>query len=316
MDGFKHTLAAMPVGQIRRYFGTAHFDGSRWFANIHGSLLDARWGDSVMPLQGGVIAVDVMKDAAGLASALVSTGYRDQPRPATGTILSQGVSDVVFTGADGGSYATDWFIGSYSPGDLVLLSWAGDKPAVIGIIGQITQPPPVDLPPPDPGVSNGQTALITSASDTWSSNGWGAWAASRNGGEFVYTGTQSGMTVTGSWFYGAAKPELAGKTITRVQFKVPARLSGVGSYNSPVTIYVYAHNSGSRPGSDVSRIAGPQPIGIDPGSAGGYVDLDPAVFGPHLQAGGGISIAGGSYAGFNSRLKDPEAGKLLIDWTT
>jgi hypothetical protein len=314
LDGFKHTLAAMPVGQIRRYFGTAHYDGARWFANIHGSLLDARWGDSVMPLQGGVIAVDVMKDAAGLASALVTTGYRDQPRPATGAVLAQGLTEVVFTGADGGSYATDWFIGTYSPGDLVLLSWAGDKPAVIGVVGQITQPPPVNLPPAEAPRASGQTALITAASDTWSSNGWGAWAKSVNGGEYVYTGSINGQSVTGSWFYGPPNPELAGKTITRVQFKVPARLSGVGNYNAPVIIYVYAHNSGSRPGSDVARVAGPQQIEIQPGSGGGFVDLDPGVFGPHIAAGGGISIAGGGYAGFNSRLKDPEAGKALLDW--
>jgi hypothetical protein len=53
---------------------------------------------------------------------------------------------------------------------------------------------------------------------------------------------------------------------------------------------------------------------IQPGSGGGYVDL-PTSFGPHIAAGGGISIAAGDYIGFNSRLKDPEAGKLLIDWS-
>jgi len=329
VQGLTHTLAAMQSAPVSRYFGTAYFDGSRWYANIHGSLLDARWGDSVMPLQGGVIAVDIMKDDAGLASALVVAGYRDQPRPATGAILAQGVTEVVFTGADGGSYTTDWFVEpyvpgpdplvdppktSYAPGDIVLLNWAGDKPAVIGLVGSITPPPAVNPPAAAVSQGTGQATLIVSASDTWSSNGWGAWANSRNGGEFVYSGTQSGMTVTGSWFYGVAKPELAGKTIGRVQFKVPARLVGVGNYNAPVTINLYAHNSGSRPGSDVSRIAGPQAVVIQPGSGGGFVDLDPAVFGPHLAAGGGISIAGGDYVGFNSRLKDPTAGQVLIDW--
>lgn len=315
MQALKHTLAAIPVGQVRRYLGTAYYDGARWYANIHGSLLDARWGDSVMPLQGGVIAVDVVKDDAGLASALVVAGYRDQPRPATGAILSQGVTEVVFTGADGGSYATDWFIGTYSPGDTVFLSWSGDKPAVIGLVATITAPPVVNPPATEVVRGTGTATLPADASDTWSANGWGAWAKSVGGGEFVYTGTISGQTVTGAWFYGPPPPELSGKTITRVQFKVPARLAGVGNYNAPVTINIYAHTNGSRPSGDVNRVAGPQAIVVQPGSGGGFVDIDPAVFGPHIQAGGGISIAGGDYVGFNSRLKDPTAGQILADWS-
>ena len=314
MQALKHTLAAMPAAQVSRYFGTAYFDGARWYANIHGSLIDARWGTSVMPLQGGLIAVDVIKDPAGLASAVVSMDYRDQPVPPTGVVLSQGVTEVVFTGADGGSYATDWFIGTYSPGDTVWLSWSGGKPSVIGLVATITQTPIVNPPTTEVPRGTGQTALVAkNASDTWSANGWGTWAKSVNGGEFVYSGSISGQTVTGAWFYGQPPPELAGKTITRIQFRFPERLSGVGGYNSPATVYVYAHTSTSRPSGDVNRVAGPHPVVIEPGSKGGFVDL-PASFGPHLAAGGGISIAGGDYIGFNSRLKDPEAGKLLIDW--
>lgn len=331
MQGFKHTLAAMQSAQVSRYMGTAYYDGSRWFANVHGNLLNARWNDSTMPLQGGVILVDVMKDDAGLASAVVVAGLRDQPRPATGAVLAQGVSEVVFTGADGGSYTTDWFIEpyvpgadplvdppktSYAPGDMVLLGWAGDKPAVVGLVGSVTAPPKVNPPPPavvERGT--GTATLVAAASDTRSVHGWGAWAKSTNGGEFVYSGAISGQSVTGAWFYGQPPPELVGKTITRVQFKVPARLSGVGNYNSPITINLYAHTNGSRPSGDVNRVAGPQQIVLQPGSGGGFVDLDPAVFGPHIQNGGGISIAGGDYVGLNSRLQDPTAGQILADWS-
>jgi hypothetical protein len=97
-----------------------------------------------------------------------------------------------------------------------------------------------------------------------------------------------------------------------VQFKVPARLD-VGSHNADVTIFVYAHTSGSRPGGDVDRVAGPHEIVIPAKWRGGLKDL-PAEFGPAIAGGGGISFAGGSYAGFISRLDDPEAGKIIMDW--
>jgi len=40
------------------------------------------------------------------------------------------------------------------------------------------------------------------------------------------------------------------------------------------------------------------------------------VSGAVIAAGGGISIAGDPYIGLNGRRKDPDSGKLLVDWTT
>lgn len=313
MTGLKYTMGAMDPGTTRRTYGTAYWDGSRWWANMDGNLLDARWLDPIQPLQGGKIIVDISNDGQGQSTALVIGGYTDQPRPSSGTVLTVGVAEIVFTGEDGGSYTTDRFIGTYSPGDPVYLTWDAARPTIIGKIPAVAPVPPAPVPSTGGGPPRGETTSVATASDTWGVGGWGRWATSQNGGEDVYTGTQSGYTVTGSWFYGAPKPELAGKTIDRIQFKVPARL-GVGSYNSAVTIHLYAHTSGSRPGGDVARTVGPFDYTIPAGWGGGLIDL-PLTFAPVVNAGGGISIAGDPYVAFTSRLKDPESGKIIQDWT-
>ena len=318
MSGLKYTMAAIPGGNTRRTYGVAHHDGSRWYANVGGNLLTARWNAEIRPSQGLPIAVDITTDGMGQSTAAVPFAYVDQPRPGTGTataFIPGGVADLlVFVGEDGVTYETDQFIGSYNPGDPIYLNWDADKPTVMGKIGALAAPPPpAPTPPPPPVAGNGATTLLATASDTfWGPGGWGSYATSRNGGEDVYTGNYGSGPVTGAWFYGAPKPELQGKSVTRVQFKVPARIAA-GSHNSPATIHFYAHTSGSRPGGDVNRTVGPHDISIPAHWQGGLIDL-PTTFGPVLAAGGGISIAGDPYAGFISRLKDPESGKVVVDW--
>jgi len=258
MPGLKYTMAEIPGGSTRRVYGTAHWDGDSWRANVGGNLLSCRWLDFVA-VQGGPIAVDIITDERGQSSALVLGTYSDQPRY------------------------------------------------------PVTTPAPAAPPPPPTVVGNGTLPLVATLSDTWGAGGWGQWATSGRGGEDVYTGTWSGVTLTGAWFYGAPRPELAGKKVTRVQFRLPARIGGAGSAGA-VTVHFYAHTSQSRPAGDVARTVGPFDFTVPAGWVGGYIDL-PTTFGPVLAAGGGISIAGEPYAGFTSRLKDPEAGKLLIDWT-
>lgn len=319
MTGLTQTTKAISGERIRRDYGVAQWDGSRWLANIRGSLLDVRWLDPIMPVQGGKIVIDFTKDERGQSTALVIGAYADQPRPSTGVVLAVGVTEIVFTGEDGTVYSTDRFIGSYVLEDLIFFTWAAGKPVIIGAIPSIDTVYPA--PPPAPvGTATGETILLPTASDTWGVGGWGRWSTSRPAGtrqpgEDVFTGTQSGYTVTGAWFYGAPKPELAGKTITAVQFDIPPRLAGVGAYNDPVTIYIYAHTSQSRPGTDVNRVLGPHPVTIQPGSPGGLVDL-PLNFGPTIAGGGGLSIAGGPYTGLKSRLANPEYGKAILKWSS
>lgn len=321
MSGLKHTMAAIPAGTTRRTYGTAYWDGSRWYARIGPNLLDPRWLDPIQPLQGGKIVIDLTEDEFGQSTALVVGGYTDQPRPSTGSILTVGLAEIVFTGEDGGAYTTDRFlgaIGGYSPGDPVYLMWDAAKPTIMGQVPSVTVVPQGPPPPPS-GTTSGETTLVATASDTWGVGGWGRWATSQGGGEDVYSGTMGAYTLTGSWFYGAPKPELAGKTINRVRFNIPPRLPAVGAYNSPVTVHLYVHNSQARPGGDVVRVAGPFDVVVAAASGGGLVDI-PAPLVPAcaaaLAAGGGFSIAGGPYVGFASRLDNPQYGKAILNWSS
>lgn len=320
MVSLNQTLAAIPPGGTNREYGTAYFDGTEWWANVRGGLLMARWVRTVQPVQGGKIIVDITSDGKGLGGALVIGEYDDQPAPSTGSVLAVGLDEIVFTGDDGGNYTTKNFLGpisDYAPGSPVKLSWASNHPTILGVIAAVNTPPAEPPAPPPvaiPVIQEGRETLISTATDTYGVGGWGRWAGSTNGGEQIYTGSWAGQTLTGTWFYGAPRPALQGKTITRVQFRVPDRLE-VGNNNSAVTMHVYAHTSQYRPGGDVGRSLGPFDVVLAAHQDPAWIDL-PTAFGPVIAAGGGISIAGDPYLGLNGRRNDPESGKLLMDWTT
>jgi hypothetical protein len=314
MPGLENTMGAIPGGGTVRKYGTAYWDGAEWRARVGPNLLSCRWLDPIQPKQGGNIVVDITKDEYGQASGLVIGGYTDQPRPSTGVVLFVGVTELVIAGEDGVTYTTDRFlgvIGDYAVSDPLYITWDASQPTVLGIVNDITITPDAAPPPEAPTAGTGSTNLIATASDTWGVGGWGRWATSQNGGEDVYTGSIGGYTVTGSWFYGSPNPELSGKTLERITFRLPQRLN-VGS-GGAVTVDLYAHTSPSRPGSDVTRVVGPHTVSVNPGETKGVIDL-PLTFAATVAAGGGISIAGGPYAGFASRLDDAESGKATIYW--
>lgn len=307
-------MAAIPGGNTRRTFGTAFWDGSKWFAEVGGNLLTCRWLDPIQPLQGGNIVVDITTDERGQSSALVIGGYTDQPRPSTGAVLAVGVSEIVVAAEDGITYTTDRFIGSYAIDDLIYITWDAAKPTIIGKIPTITVTPPANTPKaPGGGDITGTHRTAAIKSDTYGVGGWGRWATSQRGGEDVYTGNYGAGPLSGSWFYGAGNTVLAGRTVLAARFRIPGRLR-VGSYNSPATIHLYAHTSQNQPGGDVNRTVGPFDVSVAPGAPPQWVTL-PSSFHAVLVAGGGISITGDPYAGFASRLKDPDSGKTEFDWS-
>lgn len=316
MPGLDNTMAAIPGGGTVRKYGTAHWDGDDWRARVGPNLLYCRWLDPIQPKQGGNIVVDISKDEYGQASALVIGGYTEQPRPSTGVVLFVGVDELVIAGEDGVTYTTDRFLGDiadYALTDQLYITWDAAQPTVLGKVNNITITPPGDPAPEAPTAGTGSTTLIATASDTFGVGGWGRWATSQNGGEDVYTGFWGGFTLTGAWFYGPPRPELAGKTVNRVEFRLPQRLNVGGSGSA--TIHIYAHTSQSRPGGDVTRTVGPFDVVVDHGNPPKSIDL-PLTFAPVLAAGGGISIAGDPYAGFASRLDDAESGKTTLYWSS
>lgn len=325
MDGLKYTMGAIPGGNTRRTYGAAFWDGTTWRADVGGNLLTCRWLDPIQPLQGGNIVVDITTDDRGQSTALVIGGYTDQPRPSTGTVTGMTTAGtatrILFTGQDGKSYAAERFVGSYLVGDIVLLDWAAGQPSIIGKVPAVAVTPPANVPkPPGGGDVTGTLRTAATKSDTFSPTlgGWGRWATSQRGGEDVYSGSYSGHTMHGSWFYGAGNTVLAGRTILAARFRLPQRL-GVGGAGA-ATVHLYAHTSQNQPGGDVSRTVGPFDVSVAQNAPPQWVKL-PESFHAVLLAGGGISISGDPYVGFQGRLskyqdkQDPDSGKTEIDWS-
>lgn len=327
------TLAAIPDGGGRLAYGTAYWDGAQWWANVGGNNLGARWLDPIVPAQGDKIAVLLSKDGAGQSNAIVLGGYSDQPRPSTGTVSIVGLTEIIVIGSFGGTFTTDRFINPYVPGDLprsaykvgdpVYLSWDAAIPTVLGIIGPVDteapapiQPPPVIEPPvpPKPKPQTGTVKGAATRSNTWHpSYGWGNYAGSQNGGQQLYSGTWWGSTVTAAWFYGNAFTSMGSKTVTAIRFRLPARLN-VGA-PGPATIHLHLHTSKTQPGGDVSRIAGPLDVAVTHRQGARWINL-PIGWANTLKAGGGISLSGEPYVGYNGRLKDPESGRIEMGWET
>lgn len=327
MVSFAKTLAAIPDGGGHLVYGIAFWDGAQWWANVGGNNLGARWLDPIVPAQGDKIAVLLSSDGAGQSNAIVLGGYTDQPRPATGTVLTVGINEIVVTGEFGGTFTTPRFINpyvpipdappriTYAPGDPVHLSWDASIPTILGIIGIPVTPPPVGQEPTPPGTrppAGTSKAPATRSNTYWAPGGWGSYAGSQNGGQRLYSGTWYGATVTSAWFYGDSFTNLTSKTITAIRFRLPARLNVGASGNA--TIHLYAHTSKTEPGGDVNRAAGPINVTVTQTEGARWINL-PLEYAPILKAGGGISLAGEPYVGYDGRLQDPESGRIEMDWT-
>lgn len=285
--------------------------------NVNGNVLPARWADPLVVVEGDTVLVDISSSRAGQGATFVRCRLTDKPRPGQGTVATVPASSptITVTGSDGNTY-TATFVGSYTPvvGDPVLLSWNASVPSVQGKITTTAAPPappPAPVRPPPDATVTGSTPYPASASDTyWPQGGWGSWAG---GGSHVYQGNYGSGPVYGAWFYAGAMAQQAGKTITRVRFKLGSRRP-VGNNNAPVTIHVYAHTSANKPGGDVNRAAGPFDITAQPGQGLTEYDL-PISVAPALLGGGGIAIAGEPYAGFLGVNEQPESGLIILDWS-
>lgn len=306
-------MGAIPAGGTRRVYGKAHWDGSRWYAVVGDNILDCRWAASVHPRPGLNLIIDISDDGRGQSSAVVMDSYEDQPRPTTGTvtgIVPAGASwRITFNGDDGKPYSTDRFIGSYDVGDPVDIRWDGTTAIIQGKIQSIAPPTVVPLPPKPTADPVGTTTLIATASDTYAAGVWGQYGG---GGEVVYSNKHSNAAqlVQGAWFYGIPKPVLAGKTITRIRFRLPDRVRGDGADH----VILYSHNFPSRPAGALTTNYSPSlHIALARANAAWH-DL-PLTFGNVLRNGGGIVIESTNLIGYTSRLKDPASGQILIDWS-
>jgi hypothetical protein len=295
------------------YSGTVVLDGAGKLAvNVQGNPIYPRYADPVVVAVGDPVTVVIN----GTGDAVVTGRVTLQPRPAEGVVktVPPGSPTITVTGTDGIDY-TAKFAASYTPtvNDNVLLAWNASFPYVtakVGVVAAVGIPSTGVAPPPGPDRA-GQTPFTASDSATWVP-GLGAWDSWAGGGGNVFQGSQGGYTTYGSWFYAGSLAQLSGRIWTRIQFTLGSRRA-VGTLNDPITLHVYAHTSANRPGGDVTRTTGPFDVTIQPFAGQQTFDL-PTTFAGALAAGGGISIAGDPYAGFNGRLIEPASGQLLIDW--
>lgn len=286
---------------------------------IGGLPQEATWPSGVYAAPGeSLLIAQLVRGDAPAHNVVLGRVGADGAREGTVTTVPGG-SDTITVTAAGADY-TATFLASYTPtvGDRVRLLWQGRDVTVIGKVGvtpAIILPPTGTAPPPPPVSSGTFNAPATDSATYWSGGGWDSIAG---GGGKVYQGTVYGTSnvVAGSWFYGNTMAGLAGATITRIQFRVPQRLS-VGSYNAAGLIHLYAHTSPGRPGGDVTRVSGPADWSIapgwNPGPGDGWVDL-PTSYAATLINGGGISISGNPYMGFVGKPSDPASGQLRLDW--
>jgi hypothetical protein len=316
--GLEPVETRLPSRTVSTYQGVmVTTDAGVLAVNVNGNVLPARWADPLVVAKGDSVLVEINSARAGQGRAFVRCRLTDKPRPGTGTVKTVPPSSptITVTGSDGVDY-TATFVSSYTPvvNDPVILSWNASIPSVVGKITTTaaeaaTVPPPVAPPPGSSGGANGVPFWASHSDTYWPSGGWGSWAG---GGNRVYQGDYGSGQVYGAWFYAGSVAQLAGKTITRIRFKLGSRRP-VGASSSPVTVHFYAHTSAHKPGGDVSRTQGPHDVIAQPSQGITEYDLSLA-FAPVLQAGGGIAIAGNPYAGFLGVTAQPESGLLLIDW--
>lgn len=272
----------------------------------------AYWNDHVYAAPGESLSVAREVDPSGAARNTV-IGRIGRPPPTEGTVVfTDGSKALISVGAEEvyAAYNADLAL---SGGDTVRLLWQGRVPTVIVKLTDYVAPavlsPGTTAPPP--ASASGKLPVFATDSATFSPGlDWNNWAG---GKQNVYQGAYNGSILYGSWFYNGATRQLAGATVGKPSFRVPKRRS-VGNYNAGGTLHVYVHNSDTRPGGDVSRIAGPYDIAIPAHFQGGFKEL-PAEAAELLKNGGGISIAGSPYMGFVGKAEDPASGQLIIPWS-
>lgn len=275
----------------------------------------AYWNDHVYAEPGEAITVAREIDPSGVARNTV-IGRIGRPGATEGTVISaDGQKAVVSIGATEvtAPYASGLTLVG---GDTVRLMWQGRVATVLAKLTSYVAPP-VAVPgttAPPPSSTSGKLPVFATDSATWDPvlGAWNVWAEQN---QKLYQGTYSGRTLRAAWFYNGATRQLEGATIAGpVEFRMPKRLA-VGAYRDPLVVRVYVHSSDTRPGGDVTRIAGPYDFTLAPNYQGGWVTL-PAEVGTQLaRSGGGLSIAGESYLGLAGKAEDPSSGQLTIPWS-
>lgn len=247
--------------------------------------------------------------------------------PDIGTVTTVPVgSQTITVNATGGPYTIP-FLASYAPvvGDRVVLMWGSTGGFVLGKFGATATPappppvvpptppaapPPTQTPPPAKPKPKPKTGRATFTAQRAGSYRNGKWRTDSNVvAQYDWGGYGNN---NGAWFYGTTpKAKLSGATVTGCAVRVQRRSGGVWAAQ---TLHLYRHTSNTRPGGDVSRVAGPTDASIAIGQAL-WVPLPTAWGQAIVDSGGGLGITGSPYIVLAGTDEDPQSGLLRIDWT-
>ncbi|WP_163275322.1 hypothetical protein [Cellulomonas iranensis] len=275
--------------------------------DVDGSRPPVWWPAGYIPQVADRVKV-LLVDGAAVVLGPVIAGQR----PLTGTVSGAPSSGTVPVTTAGGVVPCRYVGTAPAIGALVRLDWQSTTPWVWpSAAATVPTPDPVDpgAPPPPPSATSGTLTVAAADSGTWSSRGvWDSYYATH-----LTQGSYGGRSYAGAWFYGAAPRQAAGRTVTATRVRVGARRR-MGSYNAALPLNLYLHTSPSRPGGDVTRVAGPHTVLLVPGAGPQWVDV-PASWGQTLvDSGGGLGIAGGEYGGIDGVGSDAASGQVQIDW--
>jgi len=297
------------IPNLRLLPGLVVAQGGDLQVNVNGTILPAALQFGYIPSAGDPVNVLVVD-----GRAVVLGARAPGPRPGSGTVSGSASGGRVPVSTPAGTLDCRYTGTAPSIGTLVFIDWqmstprlmAGDAATVPDPVDPAPVPPP---PAPPPVISTGDTYV--NAIDSASFQAGGNWQAR---GTDVYQWFYSSFKENrGAWFYGNGPLQLAGRTITRFQFRIPARLR-VGDYNAALTAHFYRHTSRTRPGGDVIREDGPQNVVLASGQPPAWVDL-PVAWGQHLvNNGGGFGLLGSPYLAMAGVGSDPASGQLCFSW--
>ncbi|WP_282946939.1 hypothetical protein [Cellulomonas endometrii] len=288
--------------------------GARVVVLDDGSRVTPLWPATVL-VDGDKVQVLLVDGTAHVIGPVVAA-----PRPVSGTIAGAASSGLIPVTTTTGAVQARYAGTAPAIGTLVGLIWQGGAPPLLlpGALAPIaTDPRPApEVPVAPPSAPDTGTLLVSAVgSGSWRTGSWG-WADTA---DVVQGGAPfAAQDSRGGWWYGDQARSLAGRTITRLRFRVPAR-TRIGMFADTLPAHFYRTGDVVRPGADFTRVTGPHDVTVPPGwnppADQGWVDL-PAAWGQAIaDTGGGIGTAGSPYLGLLGVGADPASGQLLFDWT-
>lgn len=279
--------------------------------NVDGSFPPVWWPAGYIPTPGDPVKV-LMVDGTAVVHSPVISGQR----PLTGTVADVPTNGYVpVTTTEAGTILCRYTGTAPTVGTLVRLDWQATTPWVWPTTPSTTTPPTLPGggggPTPPPTSLTGTLSVASGDSGSWSAQGW----SSFHGTDLTQGAWSGGSAYTGAWFYGSAPQQIAGRTVTGFRLRLGARRR-IGNYNSSVGLNIYRTANSTRPGGDVSRVEGPVTVTLAANAPAQWVALPTAWGQAIVNGGGGIGIAGGTYAGVVGVGGDPASGQLEFDWRT